>query len=842
MRYNFLLIIGFLIWNISAQQVTNTKDYDTWGYIYNGDISNDGKWMFYESNYQSVPDTLIVLSTSGDKKYQIPEGQWGEFSKNNRWFTAFLKDSKLQIIDFKNDTIAHLNDVKKYNYTPDETYLIISCTIKGENSLIIKDLLSGKKTSILNIEEFLIHPVHNKIALILKSESSYSVNILDLKTNVLNELKKIDASYLKNLVWSSNGVSLSFFVETKKGDSINNKIFYCNNNQCAWELDFQRNSQLYGNYQIEGNYLDVSQNGNRVYFKVISKQALITDKESENIQEWNTDDKWIYPMRKYNNLLDEVPLMWYWEPNDDVVSSISEISLPEIIKVNENHVLKYDKLAYEPQYKYRGDVDMYLNNLKTGDSRLLLSKKGSNEVFVSPDGNSIVFFEKEDWWVYNVRENTYINLTAGVNSYFLDINKDRDDLKKPYSSFIAWAEEKEAILIHDEYDVWKFSLNGKTRQRLTKGRELKRTYRIYRDFFNPKKIDQNVVNFKQGFLLQAVDEDMKSGYFYWHSPNFIEKIVFEAAQVDELKRSSDMKYFTYRMQSYDMPPKILFYSVKNRTNTLMVESNRCKRINDWGKAEMIEYSSESGLPTKSVLIYPANYDSNKEYPLIVHVYEKQPQKLHEFSPVSWYSEVGFNPSHYALNGYFILYPFISFEIGNPGISALNDVTQSVNNISQKVKIDKNRIGLIGHSFGGYETSFIITQTDMFAAAVAGAAITDIVNFYHTINWDVGQEEMWRFESNGMRMGGSYYDLEDSYLKNSPFQQVKNISTPLLLWAGKKDLHVNYNESIRLYLALRRLKKSGKLLLFENEHHTVKNLENRRYLTKIIKEWFDSFCK
>lgn len=842
MRYDFLLFMVFLVWNVSAQKVTDTLDYGIWEYVYNGDISNDGKWMFYESHYQSVPDTLVVLCTSGDKKYRIPEGRWGKFSDNSRWFTAFLNDFRLQVIDLKNDTLTYINNVKRYNYTSDETYLIVSTTIKNENSLIINDLLSGKETSILNIEEYSIHPIHNKVALILKDESSYTVNILDLKTNKLKELKKIDKFQLKNLVWDSNGINLSFFGETKTGDSINYKIYYCKDKQCDWELDFNQNPELYSNYQIEGNYLDLSQKGNRVYFKVITKQNLSNDQEPENVQVWNTDDKWIYPMKKFNNLLGEVPLMWYWEPYVNKVLPISDIALPETIKVNEDFVLKYDKLAYEPQYKYRGDVDLYLYNLKTGDSHLLLTEKSLNEVFVSPNGKSIVFFDKEDWWVYNVNNNTSINLTKDLSSSFLNINSDRDDLKKPYSSLIQWVEGKEAILICDEYDVWEFSLNGKIKQRLTKGKELRRTYRIYKDFLNPKKIDQNVVNLKQGFLLHAVDENMKSGYFYWHSPDFIEKIIFEAARVDELKRNSDMKYFTYRIQSYDMPPKILFYSKKNTKNTIIVESNRSRKINDWGKAEMIEYSMENGTQSKSVLIYPVNYDPLKEYPMIVSIYEKQSRQLHEFLPVSWYSEEGFNPAHYTLDGYFVLYPDITYEIGNPGISALRYVKESIKIVHQKVKIDKNRIGLIGHSFGGYESTFIITQTDMFVAAVAGAPITDMVNFYHTINWNLRQEEMWRFESGQMRMEGSYYKKKENYLLNSPFQQVENIFTPLLLWAGQKDLHINYNESIRLYLALRRLNKRGKLLLFENEQHSVFNLENRRYLSKSIKEWFDLFCK
>jgi dipeptidyl aminopeptidase/acylaminoacyl peptidase len=151
--------------------------------------------------------------------------------------------------------------------------------------------------------------------------------------------------------------------------------------------------------------------------------------------------------------------------------------------------------------------------------------------------------------------------------------------------------------------------------------------------------------------------------------------------------------------------------------------------------------------------------------------------------------------------------------------------------------------LYGHSFGGYETNFIISQTPIFAAAVSGAGISDNISYYFNISKNgTFQSEMWRFESQQWRMGKSLYEDKEAYLRNSPIMNAEKVKTPLLLWTGKEDRVIPYNQSISYYLALRRLGAKSIMLIYPEEDHTLENPVNKADLSKRMMNWFDYFLK
>ena len=168
--------------------------------------------------------------------------------------------------------------------------------------------------------------------------------------------------------------------------------------------------------------------------------------------------------------------------------------------------------------------------------------------------------------------------------------------------------------------------------------------------------------------------------------------------------------------------------------------------------------------------------------------------------------------------------------------------KAVETVLKKGIVKEDRIGLIGHSFGGYEVSFIITQTNLFKTAVAGAAVTDLVNLYLKMNWQWNRSQAWRFESQQMRMGSTPFENYRGYKNNSPIANASSINTPLLSWSGKDDNNVDWNQSIYLHMALRRLQKKNKLLLFRNEGHTILTKESQAILSNEIKKWFDEYLK
>ena len=152
------------------------------------------------------------------------------------------------------------------------------------------------------------------------------------------------------------------------------------------------------------------------------------------------------------------------------------------------------------------------------------------------------------------------------------------------------------------------------------------------------------------------------------------------------------------------------------------------------------------------------------------------------------------------------------------------------------------MGLIGHSFGGYEANYIATQTDLFATVVSGAGVVDLPSFYLNMNWRTGLPDMWRMEFHQWRMGCSLFEDRNAYALNSPLQFVESIKSPLLLWSGKNDLHVDWQQNVMFYLAMRRLKKPATLLLYPNEYHALEELPNRADLRQRMEEWFTHYLK
>lgn len=839
-KFSLIIIMNLIFVIVFSQSPSNPTEYGNWEYIYNGDISNDGKWFHYITDLQTATDTLTVTNISSKKSYKIPGGHEGRISKNSRFFTSFVNKNQLQIIDLQKDTVTILENIRNRGFSSDERFLILSQTGAENSNLLIKHLGLGTEISIPQVVEYKINALKNEVAIIMNNEGEFSLNVLDLNSYTLNSIRNNSDYQYSNPTWSEDGLYLAV-VQSRKDPSLKEqKILRCFGLECT-EISLET-IPTFPNVSVEDNSLEISSKGDLVYFKCATESNSHDPITADGVQVWKTTDKWIYPRKEINNLLKPQPNLWVWKSSTGKVNQISDSLLTEVIKINKDYILKYDQLAYEPQYEYVPNVDLYLHNLNTNRSQLLLKKQKPDQVFISPEGNNIVFFKNHDWWVYNLIGRKFINLSQSLPVSFLNVNSDNDSKKIPFSKRIKWVEGENAILVGDEFDVWLLGLEGKTKKRLTHGREIKRNYNLFMDFLNHRKIPQNIVNLQTGFLLQATDENRNTGYFLWQSHGNLKPLSFGPFLADQIKWDEKLNFFTFKIQSYNVPPKILSYNRASNTIDTLIQSNINQKLKQWGKAVLFPFTMSNGEKSKVCLIYPANYDPAKTYPMIVDIYEKKTLRMHDFFPISWYSEIGFNPTQYSLDGYFILMPDIAYEIGNVGLSANKYVNESVDFVLEIENIDKNKIGIIGHSFGGYEAAFIVTQTDRFAAAVAGAAVTDMVTFYHTINWNSGWEEMFRFENYQMRMGGSYFDLKRNYINNSPFHNIENISTPLLLWSGGNDLHINFHESIRLYLALRRLKKNAELLLFENEEHTLTQLKNKTYLSNTIKKYFDKYCK
>jgi dipeptidyl aminopeptidase/acylaminoacyl peptidase len=252
-------------------------------------------------------------------------------------------------------------------------------------------------------------------------------------------------------------------------------------------------------------------------------------------------------------------------------------------------------------------------------------------------------------------------------------------------------------------------------------------------------------------------------------------------------------------------------------------------------ARLVEYKGVNGKRLQGALFLPANYEQGKKYPTIVYIYEKLSQGLHQYSGPS---TGGFNKAIYTSNGYAVLTPDINYKLNDPGKSAVECILPALDAAIATGVVDADKVGLHGHSWGGYQTAYTITQTPRFKAAVAGAPLTDLVSMYSSVYWNTGSANQPIFESSQGRFTAGYWDLQDAYIRNSPVYFARNVQTPLLLLHNDKDGAVDFTQGIEYYNTLRRLQKPVVMLQYKGENHGLAKPENRKDYAVRMREFFD----
>jgi dipeptidyl aminopeptidase/acylaminoacyl peptidase len=310
-------------------------------------------------------------------------------------------------------------------------------------------------------------------------------------------------------------------------------------------------------------------------------------------------------------------------------------------------------------------------------------------------------------------------------------------------------------------------------------------------------------------------------------------LIYGNCRYSSIVKAIGTDVYSFIMERVDASPSV-WLKVGSKPPQLITSTNPQQKNYYWTRSEMIQYRNRKGKPLHGALFYPANYKPGKKYPLVVHVYERLSQYLHHYVQPE---NVSYGVFNFTQGDYFIFTPDISFEIDNPGMSAVDCVVPAVEQVIKNEGVDKGRLGLMGHSWGGYLTTFIISQTDLFKAAVAGAPPTDLVSLSLSLRWENGSTNQL-FEGGQARFSGPFYDRQEAYIRNSSVYQSKNIHTPLLLAFGDKDGFVDWRQGIELYNALRRQKKSCLFLYYQGSGH--QNLPED-YATKQI-EFFNHYLK
>lgn len=833
---------------LQKKQLT-ASDYHLWGELDLNTVSPDEKWTSYTMSYEDGRDTLFVRNVSTHKTYSIAKGDKAVFTVSN-YFICKTNEG-MQILNLKKGDITSVSGVKLFSYSPQTDqliYLIESGTEK--NKLIITSLKNGKRQSIGDVNHFLLSPDGKRLAYSTFSDSKNALCLIDLKKPALIKwLSTSDTDTFSFITWQKDGRSLAF---CRAADhEINSLFYYLTENDKLYEFNpSQHSGFLDSSVIVSGAFckIIISDDLQKVFFSVKPKKNPSEKIKHSGVEVWNTEDKWTYLQEQKNGDFKNKPKVALWRPESDRFDILTTNELPEIILSGDmEHAFLSNPKTHEPQFESMAPRDLYILDLKTFKKSILLEKHpfASMLLNASPKGNYFAYFKENNWWVYNIAQNTHTNITGLSGGKFTE--KKKSLVPESVSGNAGWTPNDTEIVIYDQYDIWVFAVDGKSFRRLTHGREAKIKYRIA-DL--PNKIGENyiydgfvtpTIDLNKTLLLRAEGEDGKTGYFEWNSTKGEKPIAYADSFMDDLHYSSNKNRFFFREQRFDMPPR-LSVQQKPLKPAVFFSSNEHQQKYYWGKSELITYQNSKGKNLKGVLFYPAQYDPSKKYPMIVKIYETQSKELHVYVNPKYSNSGGFNISILTAENYFVFLPDIALEAKNPGISAMDCVVSGTQKIIDMGLPDPSKIGIMGHSFGGYESGFIITQTPLFSAAIASGVISDLNSYYHTVNQDTGEPDIWRFEREEWNMQGPPHENQSGYLSNSPIAHIQNIKTPVLLWTGKNDWQVDSRQSMEFYTALRRLGKKGILVLYPNEGHLLMKTENQKDVTQKTLEWFDYFLK
>jgi dienelactone hydrolase len=571
--------------------------------------------------------------------------------------------------------------------------------------------------------------------------------------------------------------------------------------------------------------------------------------------------------------IDRVELdLWHWK--DEVIQpmqkvraatlrnrSFAAVYLFEAKKLV--HLADEDHTVRSPEFgdwaigssdkKYRGQTwespipaDYSLVNIRTGESKAILEAARSTLV-PSPKGKYIAGFDGKHWFIINAADGKKTVLTAKLPQKFFNEDFDAPQVTPPYGE-IGWSSDEKYFLVADRCDIWKFAPDGSEVVNVTKiGVASGIRFRIARvekvDDDDPDAERDRGLDMKVDWLLSAENLRTRDTGFYRLSPGGEPKLLImgprsygtptKAKRADTmvLPISTFTDYGDYYATATD------FKEIKRLTDVNPHRSNF-----NWAKAELLHYTNADGAKLSAILVKPDDFDPAKKYPMVVYIYERLSQNFHRYTAPSVNRGQVINPIWYASNGYLVLMPDICYKIGYPGQSALQCVLPAIQAVADKGCVDENAIGINGQSWGGYQIAYMITQTNRFKAAVAGAAVTNMTSAYNGIRWGTGMARQFQYERTQSRIGESLWQAPMKYLENSPVFWADRVKTPVMMINNDQDDAVPWYQGIEFYLSLRRLGKEVYMLNYNGERHNLAQTANARDFALRMHQFFEHHLK
>jgi dipeptidyl aminopeptidase/acylaminoacyl peptidase len=882
MRHSLSILLLFFVIPFSAVgqgRPMTLDDLMSMRTLRNASISNNGAWTAYDIWPDRGNGDAIVKEISGRKQFTIPNGQNPRFSEDSRWLAATIRPDVIEVenaskpADRPKSSMAYLpvasgeittvENVKSFEFTGNSRYLLIwlNADKPGKDwrktvgsPLEIRALADGSVRTIPFVSAMTADSLGTKLFLAI-ADSSGEGNALiryDVATSAVDTLHRGSLTRYDQLTWSQPSGTLAFVSAVEDSSQAVDIARLHVLDATLRELQ-PPSASRYVPFRTQLRWTD---RGERLFFgtKPVAEKTVVEPKRSEwtvenftdpefirddrGLDVWHGEDPLIKPHeRKTAAMRRSRTFLSVWHRDTGRTVSLADSTLPSVsIPENARFAVGTSNVDYQREITWFGNQsDVYVVDLRTG-SRRMIAERHQGGAQLSPGGNWIVMFRDGHWHAVETATGVSRNLTEALGVPFVD--EDHDSPSAPGGYGIAgWTKGDASVLIYDKFDLWSIELpSGRAVNRTETGRAERRQYRIRRTD-EERTFDAGQVLLMTGYH----DVEKTTGFYEVRlDRNGVTSLLQENKKLTFVAKAKDTGTYVYTRESYNEFPDI--WSADTRFRNRVKQSNVNPVMSElaWGTSQLVEWSSMDGTPVQGVLILPGGYKPGTKIPVIVYFYELFSQRLHEYNALA----VNHRPSfpYYASNGYAIFLPDVRYTQGLPGYSSTKYIVPGVQKLIDMGIADPKGIGIHGHSWSGYQAAHMITQTNMFAAAIVGAPVSNMTSAYNGIRWGSGLARQFQYEQQQSRIGRTMWEARDLYIENSPVFFADRIQTPTLIMFGDEDDAVPWYQGIELYLAMRRLDKDVIFLQYHGEPHHPQRYANKMDYTIRMKEYFDHYLK
>ena len=885
MNKNLLFFLVFLCMKTSAQkkELDHTV-YDSWQSIRETSFHPQGKYIIYAIVPQEGDGRFIIRNVKTGNELSIARATQAVFTENGEYLVAKIKPSfaetrkakidkkkadempkdSLVIVELATNTIQKIPSVKSFQLAEHGNDMMVYLKdkkgdINKEGSdLVMRDLSSAKEKTFSNISQYLIHPkamgvVMYQVKTKQKESQILLASIADTNTKVLT--KQVYTA--TNFIWDEEGKQLAYLVEKDSADKALQKnyylAYYTPSLETAVSIFDKSNKTIPTNYTIGGDRkMKFSKSGNKLEFGVQpilpTKDTSLPDFDRVSVDIWHYNDPIIQPaqLKALESTLKSTELVFLNTQNKNTIY-LGKIKDRDLMTSAEGDgAIAYATIdsSYLLASQWQGFSlkDIYAISTNDGQRKLIHKEWKGNLMSASYDGNALLYYDEpqKKYFAYNATTGKTIQIAKDIKTSLFDEENDLPDDPNAYG-IAKWMDNNQEVLMYDRYDIWLVDVNGiKASKKLTNGRMNKIISRFIETDAERKTLAKNAILLIKGYSEVDKSELISTLNLADGSFNLINQVPMHFTTIMGASHSNDIAVM--QEDEVKSPNLYLYTLAATKQNPTSIATINMQQANyNWMSSQIVKWKAYTGKMAEGVLYLPENFDAKKKYPMIVYFYERSNQTLHNYlAPAPTPSRL--NIPFFASRGYIVFVPDIWYTRGYPGQSAYDYILSGTRAMIQKGFVDSTKVGLQGQSWGGYQIAYLITKTNLYAAAWAGAPVVNMTSAYSGIRWGPGISRQFQYEKSQTRLGASLWERPDLYIKNSPLFSLPNIKTPLVIMSNDADDAVPWYQGIEMYSDMKRLNKKVWLLVYNNEAHNLVERKNRKDIQIREQQFFDTYLK